>query len=695
MCTLRAAIQEADATIGADTITVPAGIYLLTIPGGGENWAASGDLNITDNLTITGAGAAQTIIDGNGLDRVFDQNYAHFFTISGVTIRNGNALNNPGYGLATVGGGIRNFGSGITTVNDSVISGNIAVDGGGLYSTANGVIELNRTTVSGNTANRYGGGICNFTFSTVRINDSTIKDNNGGYGGGLFNSFMSHATITGSTLSGNSALIGGAITTQFGSGLVSLTNSTLSGNRAVTGGGGIRVSPADTVNLNNVTLTNNRTTSPTATGGGGIDNTSGTVNLSNSLIAGNLDAAAISPDCGGVVNSNGYNLLGNDTGCTISAAAGDQLGSGASPINPRLGPLADNGGLTYTHALLANSPALNTGNPLPPGSGGNACEALDQRGINRILNANCDIGAVEARLADLGVSQIDSADPVLPGGTVIYTVTVINNGPDNASNLVLVDTLPTGATLISVTAGIWSCNGNSPQITCTLPALAKGVTSTVGIMLSLSASSGIYTNNAAVSSAMLDLNAANNSRGETTVVDAAPMISGLSDLSYITGDPAVAIAPAAIISDSDSSMLRSAVIHFTSGYQSGVDQLSFAATATLTGAWDASNGTLTLTGTDSVAAYQDALRHITFQTGNSAASAGLRAFSVTANDGSFNSTAASGSITATFVPVTPTPAPNANAVTRHYRRDTRQFQLSRHCGERRAGRCHSNTRLST
>ncbi len=649
VCTLRAAIQEADATIGDDAITVPAGIYLLTIPGTGEAWAASGDLDITDNLTITGAGATQTIIDGNGLDRVFDHSYAHFFTISGVTIRNGNAINGSGV-LATVGGGILNLGVGTTTLNDCVISGNKAVEGGGIFNISNGIIVLNRTTVSGNTSNTNGGGISNFTFGTAHINDSTIENNTAVYGGGLFNSFRSMTTITGSTLSGNSAMIGGAITTQFGQGVVSLSNSTLSGNRAGDEGGAINISNGDTVNLNNVTITGNRTTSPSATGGGGIYNTSGTVNFSNSLIAGNLDAAALSPDCSGNLNSNGYNLLGDDTGCTINAASGDQIGSTASPIDPHLGPLTDNGGLTFTHALLPNSSALNAGNPLPPGSGGNACEALDQRGIDRTTNAYCDIGAVETPLADLGVSQIDSADPVQPGGSVIYTVTVNNIGPDDASDLVLIDTLPTGSTLSSITAGDWSCDGNSPQLTCTLPVLGKGLTSTVSIMLSLSGSSGTHTNSASVSSATLDLNAANNSNSEATLVDAAPAVSGVPVLSYIAGDPAVAIAPAAVVSDSDNTALSSAVIKFTSGYQSGADLLSFTDTTTLNGVWDAGTGTLTLTGTDSVAAYQDAIRRITFQTENSVTHAGLRTFSVTVNDGSFNSAAASGGIPVTFVP---------------------------------------------
>jgi CSLREA domain-containing protein len=72
VCTLRAAIQETNALAGADTITLPASMYTLSIPGPFEDQAATGDLDITDDLTLTGAGAANTIIDGGGLDRVFD-----------------------------------------------------------------------------------------------------------------------------------------------------------------------------------------------------------------------------------------------------------------------------------------------------------------------------------------------------------------------------------------------------------------------------------------------------------------------------------------------------------------------------------------------------------------------------------------------------------------------------------------------
>ena len=86
-CTLRAAVQQANALTGPDTIMLPAGTYTLTISGRCEDTAATGDLDITEDLTITGAGAATTIIDGGGIDRIFDV-WAPL-SVSEVTIRNG------------------------------------------------------------------------------------------------------------------------------------------------------------------------------------------------------------------------------------------------------------------------------------------------------------------------------------------------------------------------------------------------------------------------------------------------------------------------------------------------------------------------------------------------------------------------------------------------------------------------------
>src|SRR2546427_7295051 len=94
-CTLRAAIQEANALPGPDTIMVPPGTYLLTIEGRDEDAPVTGDLDITDDVTITGAGADRTILDGNGIDRIFDielptSRVAIVVAIAALTSRNGN-----------------------------------------------------------------------------------------------------------------------------------------------------------------------------------------------------------------------------------------------------------------------------------------------------------------------------------------------------------------------------------------------------------------------------------------------------------------------------------------------------------------------------------------------------------------------------------------------------------------------------
>jgi CSLREA domain-containing protein len=106
-CTLRAAIQQANASGGGEVV-VPAGTYTLSIPGANEDGAASGDLDINVPLTITGAGAADTIIDGGGLDRVFDiapavTSGSPIVEVDDVTIRGGNCF--------CTGGGVLNHGA--------------------------------------------------------------------------------------------------------------------------------------------------------------------------------------------------------------------------------------------------------------------------------------------------------------------------------------------------------------------------------------------------------------------------------------------------------------------------------------------------------------------------------------------------------------------------------------------------------
>jgi CSLREA domain-containing protein len=125
-CTLRAAMQEANATAGADEIVVPAGTVTLTIAGAFEDAAATGDLDITDDLTVTGAGASVTFVDAAGLDRVFD--VGANVTLSGLTVRGGDAQGLDGGGMF-----IAPFGADITVdVSDVHVTGNTANHGGGV-----------------------------------------------------------------------------------------------------------------------------------------------------------------------------------------------------------------------------------------------------------------------------------------------------------------------------------------------------------------------------------------------------------------------------------------------------------------------------------------------------------------------------------------------------------------------------------
>ena len=135
-CSLREAIGAANALAGADTSTLPAGTYTLSIAGAGEDANATGDLDITDDLTISGAAAASTIVDGAGLDRVFHIIGSVTVEISGLTIQHGSAV--------SAGGGIFNLGT----------------------------LTLTSSTVSGNTAGGEGGGIANL--GTLTLDNSTV-----------------------------------------------------------------------------------------------------------------------------------------------------------------------------------------------------------------------------------------------------------------------------------------------------------------------------------------------------------------------------------------------------------------------------------------------------------------------------------------------------------------------------------------
>jgi CSLREA domain-containing protein len=346
-CSLREAIRAANAQTGNNTVVIPSGTYTLTIAGANEDAAATGDLDITNNLAISGT--AMTIVDGNALDSVFEVRGTNVtVTMSGITIRNGTR-------------GINNWGQLLYLQNTSV-SNNLV--GGGICNFS-GILVLNNSTVSGNVASGFGGGICNVT-GVITITNSSVISNivSADFAGGISNSSGSVLTLVNSTLSGNSASMNGGGILNWG-----------------------------ILNLNNVTITNNTTGGD----GGGIANPGGTVNLKNTILAGNTDVGGQAPDCSGAVISQGYNLIQSSPGCTISGATTGNLFG----ISPNLGPLQDNGGSTLTHIPLSGSPVIDAGNPATPGSGGDACESFDQRSISRPLDGDnnasaiCDMGAVE------------------------------------------------------------------------------------------------------------------------------------------------------------------------------------------------------------------------------------------------------------------------------------------------------------
>lgn len=318
------------------------------------------NLRLARDVTLEGTGAGRTILDGGRAGRVVKVETGVRATLRGLTVAGGRLERE----LEVDGGGIWNLGT--LALERCEVTDNVAIDdGGGIRN--DGSLTLLESSVHGNQATRWGSA-----------------------GGGIYNPVIlgtPELAIVASTISGNVAGDnGGGIWCES---TVTIVNSTVSGNRAAHTGGGIRNNGS--LSIDNSTIAFNRA----GTTGGGLRNF-GTATLANTVLAAN-SAAEEGPDCGGPLASAGHNLIGDVGGCYLPArGAGDLLGA-----DPKLAPLADNGGATLTHAPAAGSPALDAGSPAPAGGTG-ACAGTDQRGEARPGDGDgdgmprCDVGAVEA-----------------------------------------------------------------------------------------------------------------------------------------------------------------------------------------------------------------------------------------------------------------------------------------------------------
>jgi CSLREA domain-containing protein len=391
-CSLREAIATASP---GDTIIFASPLFdspqIITLISGSGFEA----LNINKSLTITGRGADRLTVRrapgfGFRIFNVFGSGVQAF--LNNVTVSDGFTLN--------AGGGININSGAALTVNGCYFTGNLAAQSGGgaLFVEAGSSLSLRNSTVSGNTAsqltNPSSGGIDNE--GTLVVTNSTISDN--------------QTTLSSSGGNGGDASGGGI----YSSGTTTVTSSTVTDNQAAG-----------------------------ATSASGIFKAGGTFTIRNTIIAANRENTT-KPDTAGVFASDGYNLIGNAGAAVGFNQPGDQKGNSSSPLDPRLGLLADNGGSTLTYAPANSSPAIDKGNSFG--------ETFDQRGLGRpsdnlaIAPApggdNADIGAVErpntltvTKIADTndGVCDADcslreaiaAASPA--GDTIVFASPVFNS----------------------------------------------------------------------------------------------------------------------------------------------------------------------------------------------------------------------------------------------------------------------------
>lgn len=471
-CTLRAAVQEANALAGPDEVDIPAGTYRLTLAGANEDADLTGDLDVTSPLTVVGAGGRSVVITAQypdpmhpGADTISDR---IFDVLAGGTLT---------LSKATLDAG--------------------AADSGGIIRAVRALALTDATVEDGDADTGGGGGI--WSDAPVALDRVTVAENHAmsGDGGGLLSS--GSLTVVNSTFSGNAALDGDG-----------------GGGIAVTGG------TADIVNAT-FDLNSASTGDPNSAVGGQIYN-QGQTRMRNSILehgftqtnSVNGHVLAQAPNCGGdPIASGGHNVV-DDGSCALG-------GAGDRTIDLSLwtgyGPLDAGGETDVVIPFHAPFPELAFGPGAPPGGpavdiGGESCPTTDQRGVSRPQGASCDAGAYEAQVADLYLTVGPTPAQVAPGTFVTFTVTVGNNGPAPASATLLY----TSATRFSLSRDGADC----PKDRSCLGNLDPGETATVEFAGTAPASGALAVafaagNEAPAASYALDLDRSNDSGMSVTI----------------------------------------------------------------------------------------------------------------------------------------------------------------------------------
>jgi hypothetical protein len=416
---------DTDLTLVASTISNNS----ATSDGGGVA-VVYGTVTVTDTTFVD-----NTADDYGGGLSVFRAESA---TVTGSTFTGNTADSDSGGGasfdnVTSVTVADTTFAENTVSITSSTFADNVAENGigGGLSLEDIATATVAGSTFTGNTTLRQGGGLAAEDVDTLTIDTSTFDGNStsvGGpaVGGGIAADNVGTATITGSTVSNNASGFGGGIGAIF-SGLT-VTNSTVSGNQAAAVGGGIAFYGREgDVAITHSTITGNEA----GYEGGGVflGGYGGEAVLDHDIIDGNIVSGGGQPqpgaaeptfdDVGGAIFVQGPRRGQNEQGVepqeldsvtltnnlvngTIAGVVVDG-GGNLFELPANLGPLADNGGPTQTHDLLAGSAALDAGDAAfaPPPS-------TDQRGLPRVSNGRVDIGAVEVQV------QTPVVPPVVP-----------------------------------------------------------------------------------------------------------------------------------------------------------------------------------------------------------------------------------------------------------------------------------------